>query len=124
MRPTTLAALTLTTLAFAACGGEQPAPQPPPPPPPVAAIGSATSAPAETPPPPPAKPSLAELVPQTLKGIGDAFNAHDAKKVASYYTEDCVLQSYGTMEREGRGRDDVAKATQFVLDGFSDAKSA
>jgi steroid delta-isomerase-like uncharacterized protein len=122
MRPTTFAAFTLTALA--ACGGEQPAPQPPPPPPPLPAIGSATAPPADTTPPPPAKPSLAELVPQTLKGIGDAFNAHDAKKVATYYTEDCVVQAYGTTEREGHGRDDVAKAAQFVLDSFSDVKSA
>lgn len=124
MRSTNLAALTLSTLALAACGGAQPAPQAPPPAPPPAAAASAAPAPADTTPPPPAKPSLAELVPQTMKGIGDAFNAHDAKKVASFYSEDCVIQAYGTQDREGHGRDDVAKATQFVLDGFSDIKSA
>ncbi len=126
MRSTTFAALTLTTLALVACGGEQPAPQPPPamPPPPPVAAASASAAPADTTPPPPAKPSLAELVPQTLKGIGDAFNAHDAKKLASYYSEDCVVQSYGTPDREGHGRDDVAKAAQLTADTFSDAKVA
>jgi ketosteroid isomerase-like protein len=67
---------------------------------------------------------LAELAPQTMKGIGEAYNAHDSKKVASFYTEDCVVQAYGTMEREGHGRDDVAKAAQFLFDGFSDVKTA
>jgi ketosteroid isomerase-like protein len=126
MRPTTLAALTLTTLALAACGGEQPAPQPPPtaPPPPATAAASASAPPADTSPPPPAKPSLAELIPQTMKGIGDAFNAHDTKKTASYYTEDCVVQSYGTPEREVHGRADVVKAEQFIADLSSDSKSA
>jgi ketosteroid isomerase-like protein len=124
MRPTTLAALTMTTLALAACGGEQPAPQPPPMTPPPPAMASATPPPAETPPPPPARPSLADVVPQTLKGIGDAFNAHDAKKVGTYYAEDCVVQSYGTPEREGHGRDDVSKAAQWVYDFSNDAKTA
>ncbi len=126
MRPTTLAALTWTTLALVACGGEQPAPQPPPsvPPPPPATAASASPPPADTTPPPPAKPSLAELVPQTLKGIHDAFNAHDAKKLASYYSEDAVVESYGTPSRDAHGRDEVAKETQARIDGFSDAKSA
>jgi steroid delta-isomerase-like uncharacterized protein len=125
MRSTTLVALTLTTLALAACGGETPAPQPPPSapaPPPTAAASAAP--PAETAPPPPAKPSLAELIPQTLKGLGEAFNAHDAKKMASYYTEDCVVQAYGTANRDAHGRDEVAKAEQTTADLSSDAKGA
>lgn len=122
MRSTTLAALTWTTLALVACGGEQPAPQPPPAvPPPPPATASASPPPADTTPPPPAKPTLAELVPQTLKGINDAFNAHDAKKLASYYSEDTVVQSYGTPSRDARGRDEVAKVTQARIDSFSDA---
>jgi ketosteroid isomerase-like protein len=125
MRSTTLAALTLTTLALAACGGAQPEPQPPPPPPPAPpATASATPPPADTTPPPPPKPTLAELAPKTLKGIGEAFNAHDAKKLATYYTDDALVQAYGFPERDAHSRDDVAKATQLVLDGFSDAKSA
>ena len=126
MRSTTLAALTMTTLALAACGGETPAPQPPPsaPPPPATASASATPPPADTTPPPPAKPSVAELIPQTLKGIADAFNAHDAKKLASYYTEDCLVQAYGTPNRDAHGRDEVAKAEQQSADVFSDAKAA
>jgi ketosteroid isomerase-like protein len=111
----------MTTFALAACGGEQPPPQPPPPPPPPA-TASATAPPAETAPPPPPKPSLAELVPQTLKGVGDAFNAHDAKKLASYYTEDALVQSYG--EPGAHGRDEVSKNVQMVFDLVGDGKSA
>ena len=123
MRSTILAALSLTALALGACGGESPAPQAPPaPPPPPAATASAVPAPADTTPPPPPKPSLAELVPQTLKGVGEAFNAHDAKKVASYYTDDCVFQAYGF--GEAHGKDDVTKQTQMVFDLVGDFKSA
>jgi steroid delta-isomerase-like uncharacterized protein len=123
MRSTTLAAFTVTTLALIACGGEQPAPQPPPSVPPPTPVASASAPTPDTTPPPPPKPSLADLVPQTLKGIGDAFNAHDAKKVASYYTEDCAVQSYGTPEREGHSRDDVAKTAQSMFDAFGDPKA-
>jgi SnoaL-like polyketide cyclase len=121
MRTTTLAALTLTTLALAACGAEQPAPVPPPAPPP-ASTASATAPPAETAPAPPPKPSLAELMPQTLKGIGDAFNAHDAKKLASYHTEDALVVAYG--EPEAHGRDEITKSLQMVFDMVGDGKSA
>jgi ketosteroid isomerase-like protein len=121
MRPTTLAALTVTTLALAACGGEQPAPLPPPAPPPPS-TASATPPPADTTPAPPPKPSLAELMPQALKGIGDAFNAHDAKKVATYYTEDAIVQAYGMPDV--RGRDELVKSCQMIFDEVGDGKSA
>ncbi len=122
MRPTTLAALTLTTLAIGACGGQQPAPQPPPAPAPPPATASAAPPPADTTPPPPPKPSLAELAPQTLKGIGEAFNAHDAKKVASFYTDDCTTHAYGFAD--AHGKDELVKATQMVLDLVGDFKAA
>jgi uncharacterized protein (TIGR02246 family) len=121
MRSTTFAALTLTTLALAACGGQQPAPQPPP----VAPMPPATAnaaPPAETAPAPPPKPSLADLIPQTMKGLGDAFNAHDAKKFASYYTDDAVTHPYGGPD--AHGRDEIAKMYQMIFDITSDVKSA
>lgn len=125
MRSTTLAALTLTTalttFALGGCGGEQPSPQAPPSGPPAAASATPVAA-AEQTPPPPAKPTLAELVPQTLKGIGDAFNAHDAKKIATYYTEDAVVQAAG--EPDVHGRDGIARSMQMILDFVGDAKSA
>jgi ketosteroid isomerase-like protein len=123
MRSKNLAALTLTTLAFAACAGQTPEPQPPPPAPPPPATASAAPPPADTAPPPPPKPSLAELVPQTLKGIDVSFNAHDAKKMMSYFADDCVTQSYGMMS-SGHGRDVATKDLQAFFEMSSDVKSA
>ena len=113
-----------TTMALGACGGEEPAPVAPAPPPPPPATASASAPPAPPPAPaPPPKPSLAELVPQALRGINDAFNAHDAKKLASFYTEDTAVIDYGPGQ-PGHGRDDVTKAVQMVFDTFGDAKMA
>jgi uncharacterized protein (TIGR02246 family) len=123
MRSTTLAALTLTTLALAACGGQQPAPQPPPSAPLPMGTASAAAPPAETTPPPPPKPSLADLIPQTMKGLTDAANAHDAKKFASYFAEDDVLFAYGDPEVQ-KGRDGVTKMMTTVFDFAGDFKSA
>jgi ketosteroid isomerase-like protein len=80
---------------------------------------------AEPPPPPPPapKPTLAELIPQTLKGIEDAFNAHDAKKLAGYHTQDCEVVEYGD-PMPAHGRDDIEKRLQGMFDGIPDAKTA
>jgi steroid delta-isomerase-like uncharacterized protein len=121
MRSTTLAMLTLTTLAFAACGGQQPEPQAPPAPPPMPAA-STTAPPADTAPAPPPKPSLAEVMPQTMKGLAEAFNAHDTKKMLSYYTDDCVFQTYGAPEMHSR--DDSIKMLQMFFDTVGDVKGA
>jgi ketosteroid isomerase-like protein len=109
-----------------ACGGEAPPPQPPPAPPPVLspaaeASGAPATPPAETAAPAPAKPSLGELIPQTLKGIGEAFNAHDGKVIASYFTEDNVTSAYG--EPDAHGRDELTKAMEGLFATFGDAKS-
>ncbi len=106
---------------MAACGGQAPAPQPPPAPPAPPATASAAPPPADTTPPPPAKPSLAELVPQTLKGIDEAFNAHDGKVIASYFTEDSVTFAYG--EPAAHGRDDLTRAMGRLFETFGDARS-
>ena len=111
------------SLVLVACGGEAPLPLPPPAPPPVVATEPATPPPADTTPPPPAKPTLMQLIPQTMKGVTDAFNAHDSKKVASYYTPDAVIASYGAPG--AHGPDDIAKAMDlFVFATFADAKEA
>jgi hypothetical protein len=122
MRSTILAAITTTTFALAACGGQEPVPQAPPPPAPPPATASATEPPVDTSPPPPPKPSLAELIPQTMKGIDEAFNAHDAKKLATFYTDDCVASAYG--EPEAHGRDDISRGMDALFTTFNDAKSA
>ena len=121
MRTKILAALITTSLALAACGGEAPPPQPPPaPPPPTTA--ETTAPPATTAPPPPAKPALSEVIPQTLKGQGDAFNAHDAQKMASYFTDDATSVAYGEGETHSKG--DIQSYYQDLFTGFSDIKSA
>src|SRR5579884_1707914 len=124
MRPF-LAALTMTAFALGACGGEEPAPQLPAPPPPPAAAPSATASatpPPEPAPPPPPKPTLADAVPQTMKGMDDAFNAHDAKKLMSFFTEDCAASAYGAPD--AHGRDEMTKGIQALFDAVGDAKSA
>ena len=125
MRSIHWAALATAALLFA-CGGEEPPAQAPAPPPPVdSATASAAPPPpppADTTPPAPPKPTLADLIPQTLKGIGDAFNAHDAAKLAGYYSEDCLVLGYG--EPDAHGRDEVQKALQGLFDTFGDAKTA
>jgi hypothetical protein len=87
-----------------ACGGEEgPPPQAPPPPtlgPPAqqpAASGALEPGPAAAP-----KPSLVELIPKTWRGLGDAFNAHDPDKFASYFTDDAAIDTYGLPEVIGR----------------------
>jgi ketosteroid isomerase-like protein len=125
MRLNSFAAVVVSILGLSACGGEEPAPQAPPPAPPPAATTSATAATTVEPAPAPApatKPTQAELIVQSLKGIGEAFEAHDAKKLASYYAEDCVVLGFG--EPDAHGRVDVEKALQGLFDTFGDAKSA
>jgi ketosteroid isomerase-like protein len=121
-RPATTAGAFAALVALAAaCGGEAPPPAPPPPPP--VASASAPPPPADTTPPPPPKPSLMQLIPMTMKGIADAFNAHDAKKVASFYTPDAVIASYGAPD--AHGTDEIAKSMDmFVFATFGDAKEA
>jgi ketosteroid isomerase-like protein len=105
------------------CGGQAPAPAAPaPPPPPVAAAATASAAPpADTAPAPPPKPTLAELLPQALKGIAGAFNAHDGKGIASYFTEDAVTAAYG--EPSAHGRDELTRAMDGLFATFADSKS-
>lgn len=116
-------ALTIAVSALVACGGEPPPPPAPPPPPPPPATASATPAPTDTTPPaPPPKPALADLIPQTLKGMGDAFNAHDANKMAGFFTDDALVSAYG--EPDSHSRNDLASAMTTFFTAFPDAKSA
>jgi ketosteroid isomerase-like protein len=56
-----------------------------------------------------------------LKGIGDAFNAHDPKAITAFYSEDSTTSAYGAPE--AHGRDDLTKAMEMLFATFSDAKS-
>jgi len=126
MRSIIVAAITVTTIGVAGCGGEEPTPVTPPAPPPapsVTATASAPPAPTESAAPaPPPKPPLSDLIPQTLRGIADAVNAHDAKKVASYYADDAIVVTYGYPATNGR--DGVATMLQAMLAVFPDLKFA
>ena len=61
---------------------------------------------------------MAELQQKTSEGIGQAMNAHDAKKLASFYTENAVVKIAGMPDLDGsRGdRRDVAEALRHVLE--------
>lgn len=123
MRSTIIAALTVVTLGLAACGGEEPQPAPPAPPPPPPPAETASAAPTDTTPPaPPPKPALADVIPQTLKTMGDGFNAHDAQKMASAFTDDAVVNAYG--EGETHSKADMTNGMQQFFQTFGDAKSA
>ena len=88
-------------IGLVACASPPPPPPAPPLPPPPVATASAPPPPADTTPPPPAKPTLAELIPQALKGIAEAFNAHDGKVIARYFSEDAVTDAYGEPTAHG-----------------------
>src|SRR5258708_4038237 len=120
MRAKTLAVLVVLTCAAAACGGEQP-PPPQPPPPPAASLPPPppTAATSEAPPAPP-KPAMTDLIPQTIKNISDAFNAHDSQKFAANFAPDVVCTTYGMPDMHGR--EDMAKGLQSFLDVSSDVK--
>jgi hypothetical protein len=114
-----LATLVVLASAFAACGGEEPPPPQPPPPPPVAPMPTVTAT-AEAAPAPAPKPTIADLVPVTLKKVTDAFNDHDAKKFAANFTADAVCADYGAPEMHGP--DEIAKGLQTFFDVSSDVK--
>jgi hypothetical protein len=120
MRMKSFATLAVLASALAACGGEEPPPPQPPPPPPAAPPPPPPPT-AEAPPAPPPKPSLADLIPVTVKNVTDAFNAHDAQKFAANYTADAVVTEYGAPAEE-HGRDDIVKGIQMLFDFSSDVK--
>ena len=123
--PTIRLATWLTMTGWlSACGGEQPGAKAPPESaaPVAAASASAAAVPSADASAPAPKPSLAYLMVQTLKGIGEAFNAHDAEKVASFYADDCTVADYGTPE--ARGPAEVARRLRRLFDAFGDAKTA
>lgn len=109
----------LIPFALAACGGDEVKPQPVVPQPEVT-----TTPPPVEPAPPPVeapKPTLAELQKKTTEGIGQALNAHDAKKVASFYTESAVVRLAGMPDLTGR--EAIAAMWQKNFDASSSSKS-
>jgi steroid delta-isomerase-like uncharacterized protein len=106
---------------LSACGGEEKPPQTPATPAattPAPTAAPTAEAPKEEPKP---KETLAQLEEKTGRGIVDAMNAHDAKKLAGFYTESAVVKVAGMPD--STGRDAIAANMQKVFDAFPDFKT-
>ncbi len=106
---------------FSACGGDEVKPQPvtPAAPPVEAPPAPVVEALKEEPKP---APTMAELQKKTSEGIGVAMNAHDAKKLASFYTENAVIKFAGMPDLVGR--EAIAAMWQRNFDFASGSKGA
>ena len=105
----------------AACGGEAPAPVAPPP---VAVTPPPPAVTAEAPKPVEAKPQLSmpELQKKAGMGMGEAINAHDAKKLAAFYTENATFRIAG-LPSDLSGRDALAKHWDEIWKTFPNMKT-
>jgi len=121
MRSVSISGVAAVVLAvtLGACGGEEAKPQPvvpqpavePAPTPPVVEAPKEEAKPA---------PSMADMQKQTGMGIAQAMNAHDAKKMASFYTENAVIKFAGMPDVTGR--DAIAAMWQKNFDSVSNSK--
>lgn len=60
-----------------------------------------------------------------LDGFANAFNAHDADKIISYMTDDCIFEASGGPDVDGEkfvGKEAVKKAFEDVFKNYPDAK--
>src|SRR6185503_158053 len=60
-----------------------------------------------------------------LEGFAAAFNAHDANKIVSYMTDDCVFEASAGPEVDGEkfvGKEAVKKAFENIFKSFPDAQ--
>ena len=113
-------AIGFLAITFSACGGDEVKPQPMTPvAPPVEAPPPVVEAPKEEPKP---APTMAELQKKTSEGIGLAMNAHDAKKMASFYTENAVIKFAGMPDLVGR--EAISAMWQRNFDFASGSKGA
>ncbi|MBX3192561.1 MAG: ester cyclase [Labilithrix sp.] len=108
-------------LVLVACGGEDMLPAPNAPTPPVVETPApAPEAPkAEAPKP---QPTLAELQQKNGRAMGEAMNAHDAKKLASFYAENAVVKMAGMPDVTGR--EAIAASWQKMFDAMGGFKTA
>src|SRR4026207_852244 len=66
------------------------------------------------------KPTLA-----ILDGFANAFNAHDANKIVSYMTDDCIFEASAGPDLDGEkfvGKEAVKKAFEDIFKNYPDAK--
>jgi steroid delta-isomerase-like uncharacterized protein len=95
-------ALSLTFL-LCACGGETPAPKPPATPDPTPTAATTATAPTTDPTAAAApKKNLMELQQAAGKGLAEAMQNGDAKKMAGFYTQDAVFKMAGMPDMKGR----------------------
>jgi steroid delta-isomerase-like uncharacterized protein len=110
---------------LAACGGgeENQAPKTPATPP--AATTAPTPATTAEAPKEEAKPkeSLAELQQKTVKGLIEAINAHDAKKLSGFYAEGGVVKIAGA-PADASGREAIAQSYTKLFEAFKDYTTA
>jgi ketosteroid isomerase-like protein len=60
-----------------------------------------------------------------LDAVANAFNAHDADKIVSYMTDDCVFEASAGPDVDGEkfvGKETVKKAFEDVFKNFPDAQ--
>jgi ketosteroid isomerase-like protein len=60
-----------------------------------------------------------------LDGFADAFNAHDADKIISYMTDDCIFEASAGPDVDGEkfvGKEAVKKAFEDIFKNYPDAK--
>src|SRR5215211_7563359 len=60
-----------------------------------------------------------------LRAFADAFNAHDADKIMSMMTDDCIFQASAGTNVDGEkfvGKENVRKAFEDVFAAFPDAQ--
>jgi len=60
-----------------------------------------------------------------LDSFANAFNAHDADKIISYMTDDCIFEASAGPDVDGEkfvGKDAVKKAFEDVFKNYPDAK--
>lgn len=107
-----------------ACGGgeENKPPQMPAAPAATTPAPTATAtaeAPKEEPKP---KETLAQLQEKAAHGMMEAMNAHDAKKLSSFYSEGAVMKIAGA-PADASGREAIAQSWQKLFEAFPDFKT-
>jgi steroid delta-isomerase-like uncharacterized protein len=62
-----------------------------------------------------------ELAARARQAI-DSWNAHDAEKVASFFSNLAIVRDSADPDNAAKGRDAIVARAQMILGGFSDAK--
>ena len=121
MRKLSLALVAVGFVGINACGEDQPPPKAPETPPPATA--SATPVATAEPPKEPEKPkkSPMELQKETMVGMGEAMNAHDAKKLSGFYADGAVVKQAGAPDSSGK--EAVAQSYTKLFEAFPDFKT-